>query len=299
MIEESVEVALRGSNVALRLDLAPDLWTVDADHAQLVQVFSNILMNAREGMPQGGTIVIRADKVVESARHSEHAFSAEPGPYVRVSVVDSGVGIPSQNLGRIFDPYFSTKPRPSGLGLATAHSIVKNHGGFIQVASEPGRGTTMQISLPASAQQTTAEGLGPRRSKVRGSNRVLVMDDEVAVRTLAANMLDFLGYRPEVVESGRVAIERFKRALETDRPFDVVMLDLTVPGGMGARETIDQLARIDPTVKAVLVSGHAQHALTTEYQDHGFGAVIAKPFTLQELNTTLRSVLGSSAYDVH
>jgi CheY-like chemotaxis protein len=141
--------------------------------------------------------------------------------------------------------------------------------------------------------------LAPPRSKVRGSKRVLVMDDEVAVRTLAANMLDFLGYRPEVAESGRVAVERFKRALETDRPFDVVMLDLTVPGGMGARETIDQLARIDPAVKAVLVSGYAQHALTTEDLGHRFGAVIAKPFTLQELNTTLRSVLSSSAYNVH
>jgi CheY-like chemotaxis protein len=124
------------------------------------------------------------------------------------------------------------------------------------------------------------------------------MDDEVATRTLAANMLDFLGYQAEVVESGRLAIDRFKRALSRYRPFDIVMLDLTVPGGMGAKETIDQLARIDPAVKAVLVSGSAQHGVT-DYREHGFEAVIAKPFTLQELNATLRSVLGSSAYLVH
>ena len=240
-----------------------------------------------------------AENVLEAEKRSERALRVDAGPYVRVSIADKGIGIPKEHLGRIFDPYFSTKQRGSGLGLATTYSIVKNHGGFLGVDSKLGQGTTVEINLPAATAPAMVEQPVPARAADRGRRRILLMDDEAAVRTLAINMLDFLGYEVEVVESGAAAIEQFALARQQGHPFDVVMLDLIVPGAMGGREAIDQLAGIDPGVKAILVSGYAQDSVLAEYRDYGFQAIITKPFTLQELSTTLHSVMGSPAWRVH
>jgi PAS domain S-box-containing protein len=299
VLTESVDIALRGTNLRYTLDIDPGLWTIDADETQLVQVLTNLLLNAQEAMPNGGTVAIQAENAVESESRSEHALRVEPGRYVRVSITDTGIGIPPQNLSRIFDPYFSTKHRGSGLGLATTYSIVKNHGGFVAVESQPGRGTTMRINMPATVVEHAVVEPVLTPAATRRRRRILVMDDEASVRTLAVNMLNFLGFQAEVVESGRVAIERFERALRKGRPFDAVMLDLVVPGGMGGKETMDQISRLAPEVKAVLVSGYAQETVVEEYREHGFGAVITKPFTLEELNTTLRSILARDASLVH
>jgi signal transduction histidine kinase len=296
--EEAVETAMRGSNVDYALDIAADLWPFEADEEQLVQALTNVLINARQATTHGGVVVIRAENVVQSLRRSEYGLQVEPGRYVRVSVADSGPGVAVKDLGRIFDPYFTTKHQATGLGLATTHSIVRNHGGFVTVDSTVGQGTTMNIHLPAAAQ----EAVSPERPVVtrdaRWRSRVLIMDDEIAARSVAANMLDFLGYQAEAVESGTVAIDRFTRARDRGRPFDIVLLDQIVPGDLGAKETIDQLTRIDPAVKAVLVSGSGA-AADADYHKDGFEAVISKPFTLQELNTTLHVVLASGAYRVH
>jgi CheY-like chemotaxis protein/anti-sigma regulatory factor (Ser/Thr protein kinase) len=301
-----VATALRGSNLHSTLDIAQDLWSVDADEAQLVQVFTNVLLNAKEATPHGGSIVIRASNAVEAEDRLEHALRVAPGRYVRVSVTDTGTGIPPEHLAKIFDPYFTTKDGGSGLGLATTHSIVKNHGGFVTVESQPGCGTTMVISVPATTVDRMVESLesmpaakvlaGVRRPR---KQRVLVMDDEADIRRVTGSMLEFLGYQAEVVETGAVAVERFRQALEKGKPFDVVLLDLIVPGGMGGRETIDRLSRLEPSVKAVLVSGYVQQSGMAEYRNCGFGAVITKPFTLDELSTTLRSVLAPTAARVH
>ncbi|HEY6362287.1 MAG TPA: ATP-binding protein [Vicinamibacterales bacterium] len=307
VLADAAATALRGTNLRYTLDIAQDLWTVDADESQLVQVFTNVLLNASEAMLHGGSIEIRAGNVVESEDRLEHALRVVPGRYVSVSVTDTGTGIPPEHLAKIFDPYFTTKNGGSGLGLATTHSIIKSHGGFVTVQSQAGIGTTMRISVPASAVDRIAEPWEPgltsakvlanaRRSR---RQRVLVMDDEPEIRRVTGSMLEFLGYQAEIAETGTVAVERFRQALEKGRPFDVVLLDLLVPGGMGGRETMDRLARLAPSVKAVLVSGYVQQSQMAEYRDYGFGAVITKPFTLDELSTTLRAVLAPTASRVH
>ena len=289
---------MRGSNLGYTLDIAPDLWPLEADEDQLVQALTNVVINARQATTHGGAVVIRAENVVQSLRRTEYGLQVEPGRYVCVSVADSGPGVAAKDLGRIFDPYFTTKNQATGLGLATTHSIVRNHGGFVTVDSKVGQGTTMSIHLPAAAREAVSPELPAATPDARWRSRVLIMDDEIAARRAAANMLDFLGYQAEAVESGTMAIDRFMRARDRGRPFDIVLLDQIVPGDLGAKETIDQLTRIDPAVKAVLVSGGSVPA-DGDYQKDGFEAVISKPFTLQELNTTLHVVLASGAYRVH
>jgi PAS domain S-box-containing protein len=294
ILHESAAMALRGSAVRCTFDLPPDLSTVEADEVQLVQVFTNVLINAQEAMPNGGVIRVTAENVVEADRRSENALLVVPGHYVRVSIVDEGIGIPRENIGRIFDPYFSTKQRGSGLGLATTYSIVKNHGGFLVIDSTLGRGTTVRLSLPASSSHPLSHTAGPRVHVPGGRRRVLVMDDEASIRTLTSNMLRFLGYDAEVVDTGSAAVERFAH-----KKFDVVMLDLIVPGEMGGKEAVRRLSGINPSVKAIVVSGFSRDSVLANFREHGFEAAIAKPFTLQELSATLSSVIGPPGYSVH
>jgi CheY-like chemotaxis protein len=299
ILHESVGLALRGSGVTCTLDMAPDLWNIDADAAQLAQVFSSVMLNARQAMRHSGVITVRAENVCEVDGRWENALRVEPGRYVRVSIVDKGVGIPKEHLSRIFDPYFSTKQGGSGLGLATTYSIVKNHGGFLAVDSQPGCGTTIHVNIPAAVSRETTKAIDPAPRSVDGKHRVLVMDDEAPVRTLTMNMLDFLGYDAEVAHTGSAAVERFRRALTSNRPFDVVLLDLVVPGDMGGTDAMNRLGALDPAVKAILMSGCGQDPAVREFQSHGFQAVITKPFTLRELNAALHTVIGSAAWPVH
>ena len=180
----------------------------------------------------GGVVTITAENVVEGDRRWEHALPVEPRRYVRVSIADKGIGIPKEHLSRIFDPYFSTKQRGSGLGLATTYSIVKNHGGFLTVDSQLGRGTTVHINFPAAGSRVVEEQPAATIRASGNKPRVLIMDDEASIRTLAANMLEFLGYETEVVDGGSAAVERFQSAMASGRPFDVVLLDLSVPGDL-------------------------------------------------------------------
>src|SRR5439155_26205765 len=183
LLQESPNLVLRGSAVRCTIDAAPDLWVVDADEAQLVQVFSNVLINAQQAMPHGGVIAVAAENVSESEPRWEYALQVSAGRYVRVSIADKGIGIPKEHLGKIFDPYFSTKQKGSGLGLATTYSIVKNHGGFLTVDSTLGRGTMVTINLPAAASRELVEPTEPAMHAAGGRHRILVMDDESAVRT--------------------------------------------------------------------------------------------------------------------
>jgi PAS domain S-box-containing protein len=290
-LRESAVLALRGTNVGYGLHLAPDLWTVSADESQLIQVFSNVLINARQAMPDDGSIEIRAENIVESCKRWEHTLCVEAGRYVRVSITDKGIGIPEENLGRIFDPYFSTKQKGSGLGLATSYSIIKNHGGYVSVTSKLGIGTTVYLNLPASLQREAELSAGSVGPSAAGKGRILVMDNEASIRTLAVNMLKFLGHHAEVVSDGSAAVELYKQALQRGRPYDAVLLDLLVPGGMGGKETVERLTEIDPSVNAIMVSGYTQDPVMTQFRDHGLKAVISKPFTLEELSTTLNSVM--------
>jgi len=299
VLREAATRVLRGSPVTCSFECAADLWNVLADEGQLIEVFGNILTNAQQAMPHGGAISVRAENVYELTARTEHTLRVAPGRYVRVSIADKGMGIPKENLGRIFDPYFTTKQRGSGLGLATTHSVVKNHGGFVAVDSELGTGTAVHVTLPASEAREVAACSVQMSASRRGGHRVLVMDDEEPVRRLTMNMLQFLGYESEVVDSGNAAIDRFTHALQSGNPFDVVMLDLIVPGGPGAREALNRLALIDPSVKAILMSGYSQDSIISEFRRYGFHAAIDKPFTLQELSATLEHVVASPHYPVH
>ncbi len=279
ILKDSAHLVLRGSNAACTFDFAPDLWAVNADALQLVQVFTNILLNAQQAMPNGGSIHVVAENMSNASAQ-----------LVKVSVTDTGIGIAKENLGSIFDPYFSTKQRGCGLGLASAHSIIKNHGGHVSVESTLGRGTMVCVTLPAANARELEYLPELRRIVPSGRSRVLVMDDQPGIRTLTANMLKLLGYETEVVSDAAGVVKRYARAMANGDPFDMVILDLIVPGSFGGREALERLTHIDPGVKAILVSGYAQDTTMTEFRSHGFKAALPKPFTLEELSRTVRSL---------
>jgi two-component system cell cycle sensor histidine kinase/response regulator CckA len=219
-----------------------------------------------------------------------------------VSITDKGIGIPEEHLGRIFDPYFTTKQKGSGLGLATSYSIIKNHGGYVSVTSKLGVGTTVSVSLPVSLRREAEPHTESVGRGTAGRGRILVMDDEASIRTVAANMLTFLGHHAEVVSNGSAAVERYKHELQEGRPYDAVILDLMVPGGMGGKEAIERLTKIDPDVNAIMASGYTQDPVMTGFKDYGLKAVISKPFTLEELSQAIDSVMvkaGTGTWTVH
>jgi CheY-like chemotaxis protein len=299
VLKECATLAQCGSPVSASTNIDPDLWPVHADPGQMIQVFNNILINAQQAMPHGGVVEVRAENIVEPARRYEYALPVEPGPYVRISIVDCGIGIPAENLGSIFDPYFTTKQKGSGLGLATAYSIIKSHGGYVAVESKLGVGTTVQVNFPAATTREAEHMVEPAGIVWTDKGRVLVMDDDPAIRTLTANMLEFLGYDTELAVDGSQAVECYRRAIANGRPFDSVILDLIVPGGMGAKETVAQLNELHPGVHAILASGYAQDPAVIQYRDSGFTAAIAKPFTLEELSRTLGSVAPRRSLTLH
>jgi len=231
LLKESAGLTLSGSNALGAFFIPEDLWPVEGDEGQISQVFSNLLINADQAMPEGGIIKISAENFLVEEKS---ALPLSAGKYLKLTFTDQGVGIPPQYLDKIFDPYFSTKQKGSGLGLATAYSIIKNHHGIIKVKSQVGVGTTFTVYLPA----TEAEALADEQERlesVRGQGRVLVMDDEQMVREILGRMLDHLGYEVDLTSDGSQAIEKFAEAKEARRPFVAVILDLTIPGGMGGK----------------------------------------------------------------
>ena len=288
-ITDSASFALRGSKVKCSFDLPHDLWLAEIDVGQVSQVISNIVINADESMPQGGTISIGAKNVVLGELS---ALPLPKGRYVEITIADPGIGIPEVLLPKIFDPYFTTKQRGSGLGLATCYSIVKKHRGHITVQSKVGVGTTFHIYLPASEKPIQDRPAEARReaSGARGG-RILVMDDEEMIRKMVVRLLTAAGYEVEAVSDGAAALERYAKAAGSGRPFDAVILDLTVPGGMGGKEALKRLLEIDPDVKAVVSSGYSTDPIMSDFREYGFCAVMAKPYSVEALGTTLEQVL--------
>jgi two-component system cell cycle sensor histidine kinase/response regulator CckA len=216
---------------------------------------------------------------------------SERGRFVRIVLQDTGIGIPEQNLSRIFDPYFTTKQKGNGLGLATSYSIIKNHGGVIQVKSEVSKGSTFTLYLPA-VESTDVEIETSSRATVGGrTGRVLFMDDEEMMRKVAKEMIEALGHEMESAADGKAAIEMLIQAREEGRPFDVVILDLTIKGGMGGEETLSHLLEIDPGILAVVSSGYADNAVLANYRDHGFSAFLNKPYKIDDLKNCLDELL--------
>jgi two-component system cell cycle sensor histidine kinase/response regulator CckA len=287
VIDHAVRFALSGSNVNYLSSIDERLWTVEADEGQINQVVHNIVLNACEAMPVGGTLRVAMHNTEIGEKNT---LPLDRGNYVRIDITDSGPGIPDHYLARIFDPYFTTKQKGSGLGLATSYSIVKRHGGLITVSSQLGTGSTFSLYLPASGQRPSARK-GQVAGLLSGRGKILVMDDEEVVRTIAGHMLAGLGYEVEFAESGEGAIEKYSAAMKADVPFDAVILDLTVRGGMGGRETIRKLSAIDPSVKAIVSSGYSSDDILSQYRDYGFLAVLTKPYQIEELGLVLHGLL--------
>jgi len=286
VIENAVKFALSGSRCEHRLKLAPDLWPADVDEGQISQVIQNITLNASEAMPAGGTIEVLAENM-DLLRNIHPAFP-DGGKYVRIAIKDSGIGIPEGYLSRIFDPYFTTKQKGSGLGLASAYSIVKNHSGTIEARSEHNTGTCFYVFLPASP--ATLPKTGPSGTPDRGTQRkgrILLMDDEEMIRNVGRNMVDALGHELVLASHGDEAVDRYREAMTAGRPFDLVILDLTVKAGMGGEETLRRLLKIDPKVTAVVSSGYSDDPILSDYQAFGFSALLNKPYSIRDLKECL------------
>ncbi|MEJ2032344.1 MAG: ATP-binding protein [Deltaproteobacteria bacterium] len=288
LIREAVEFTLQGSRVRAENSFPPDLRPVEADESQMNQVISNLALNAVQAMPEGGILSVAAADITLS---SGNDLGLPAGEYVRIDIKDQGVGIPEEDRGKIFDPFFTTKERGSGLGLSTSFSIIKRHGGTITVVSNPGEGSTFSIFLPASKKKTASPSKEEQQEIVPGFGRIMVMDDEETVREVAAEILEHLGYRAETVKEGAEAIIAYRQAIATGEPFDAVIVDLTVPAGMGGKETIQHLLEIDPQAKVIVSSGYGNDPIMSNYLAYGFKGVVPKPFCLSGLSKTLKEVL--------
>lgn len=295
IIRDAMSLALSGSSADWKGKFPDDLWAVDVDPSQIGQVVNNIALNAVAAMPRGGTIRVSA----ENARMAEDELPPlKAGEYVRIAVNDTGVGIAEKDLLDIFDPYFTTKrlgaQKGMGFGLPIAHAIVRRHGGHIHVASRVDEGTRVHIYLPALSARDSASRdaveTAPPASDSPEAPRVLVMDDEEMIRELLDQMLAHLGYETAVASDGQEAVDRYAESIREGRPYDVVILDLTVPGGMGGKEAIQELRAIDPSVTAVVSSGYATDAVISDFEQWGFKGRIAKPYQLSQLGELLASL---------
>lgn len=283
LVRDAVDLARAGAPISIAVNLAEDLRFARVDPGQIGQVLHNILLNARQAMPEGGIIEVGAE-------NADSPSGPDDGSFVRISIRDYGCGIPTDVLPRIFDPYFTTKPDGGGLGLATAYAIVAKHGGHISVDSKSGRGTVFTVDLPACLEGPTPDApIVPDAHP--GSARILVMDDEEALRNLLKAVLSKLGYEVQATRDGAEAIALFEKAQASGKHFDAVLLDLTVSGGMGGLETAAKLRELDPSSKLIVSSGYSDAPVMSEFAKHGFDGVIPKPWTSKEIGEVFRRVL--------
>jgi two-component system, cell cycle sensor histidine kinase and response regulator CckA len=287
IIEESIGFCLSGSNVNYKLELANDLSNVEADRGQIDQVFNNLIINADQAMPQGGTITVGACNVSigdDAQQKNEKVVVLQPGAYIKVMVKDEGMGIPKESLEKIFDPYFTTKQNGNGLGLTIAYSIIKAHKGAITVDSEVGKGSVFSFYLPVAKPLKQSDGTVKTKPNDLPSSggRILVMDDDSAVRSVLSQLLKNYGYDVVCAASGNETISAYDAAMKQGRPFTVVVMDLTIPGGMGGKEAVGKLLKIDPSAKVVVASGYSSDPIMANYREYGFCGVIAKPFNIDE-----------------
>ncbi len=288
LLKGTVEFALKGRNVVSEFIVAKDLYPVEIDIGQIHQVINNLVINAMQAMPEGGGLNIICENLDEDS--IKDIETLERRKYIKISFKDQGSGIKKEDLPKIFNPYFTTKYSGSGLGLASSFSIIKNHGGLITVDSEFGKGTTFCIYLPASGGKVVIDDQ-KEDAPLKGKGRILLMDDEKTIRDLTSNILEFMGYDVEIVKDGNEAIELYKDFMNKDIAIDLVIMDLTIPGGMGGKETVAKLLEINPEVKVVISSGYCEDSAMINYKEYGFSGVIKKPFKIQHLTKVLNEVL--------
>lgn len=293
LIVDSCRFAASGTKIKFDYSIPNDLWQVDADEGQIHQVLNNLIINAAQAMPEGGTVTVRASNLEHDSREVHSGLILESGKYVEALIKDTGIGIKKENLSRIFDPYFTTKTHGSGLGLATSYSIVNKHNGNIIVESELGKGTTFRVYLPVSEQ--AAEEKSGKDKIIMGKGRILLMDDEIQVWNVAEKIVTKLGYEIEWAKDGAEAIELYKEALQSGRRYDAVILDLTIPGGMGGKQCIEKLFKLDPEVRAIVSSGYSNDPVMSDYEAYGFKGVLPKPLQIDRISEVLSYVTGKNA----
>jgi PAS domain S-box-containing protein len=289
LICDSTEFIIHGTAARSDFSLPVDLWTCEFDAGQVSQVIQNIVMNAVQAMPRGGVVSVSASNTVLEDNH----VSGFRGRFVRIAVTDAGVGISEEDLEKIFVPFFTTKSEGKGLGLSICYSIIKKHGGFLNVESKPGVGTTVAFFLPALEHAVDADpaGGGPPSKKDKTGRRVLVIDDEAFVRFTLEKSLLHLGCRPVLATGGEEGFNLYLRSLREGNPFDVVIIDLTIPGGAGGSVIIADLLKTDPKVKAIVMSGYPNSPVINDPASFGFRAVLKKPFSVTDLEKALDSIL--------
>lgn len=287
-IKSTVTQALHEGEVRCEFEIAENLSPVEVDVGQLNLALRNLATNAAHATPAGGTIEVSAANINVTRGM---IAGVKPGQYVRISVRDYGKGIPAQQLSRIFEPYFITRKTGSGLGLATAYSIVRRHDGTITVESIMDNGTTFHVFLPASTSTEVEMPTTFIQQISHGTGRILVMDDEADVRLVASDMLELMGYEVETSPDGAHALQLYATAKKIGRPYAAVIFDLTIPAGMGGKEAIVKLREIDPTAKAIVSSGYSYDPVMANYQEHGFDGVVPKPYKPDELARVLGGLL--------
>jgi len=287
-VREAATLAARGTAARCVFDFAREPWPVSADAGQLGQVVSNLIVNAVQAMPAGGTIIVGLGN---EERTDDAAVPLPPGPFLRLTVSDGGAGISPENLNRIFDPFFTTKGKGTGLGLTTCYAIVAKHGGRISVESRPGEGATVTVLLPALPGRAADQAVEGLKLRWRGTGRILAMDDDALVAGFLSRVLPRLGYEAVIAPDGDEAVRLYLAARGAGAPFSAVILDLTIAGGMGGLETLKALKRADPGVLAVVSSGYSRDPVLADFKKHGFRAALAKPYQVQQLSQVLHDLL--------
>jgi len=288
LIQESAGFVLHGSNVRAVFSSSGQIWPADIDRGQIGQVFHNLILNAAQAMPRGGIIEIYISNIMPEIAE---ALALNAGRYVQVVIKDHGTGISSEDLGNIFVPYFSTKDKGHGLGLAMAYSIIKKHDGKIKVSSESGIGTTFEVYLPASDDIIIDKG-SVTKVNFSGQGRILVMDDDRTVRNTLGRMLRQLGYEADLARDGQDTIQMYVEAREAGTPYHAVIMDLTVAGGMGAQETMQKLKKLDDKIKAVVSSGYSADEVLVNHRNYGFCGMLEKPIEIDRLSRVLFEAVG-------
>ena len=290
-LKDSTLFALKGSNIKSEFDIPDDLWPVNVDVGQINQVILNLVINAKQAMPDTGSIHVLAKNINADAQNI-YPFSGQD--YIKIVFKDNGSGISKDHINKIFDPYFTTKKKGSGLGLSSAYSIIKNHGGSIDVESAVGEGTTFNVYLPAVNDTSSIES-GKTVNRFIGECKILIMDDDTTLRLTLSKTLQQLGYVVELAKDGTEAIRLYSEAQQDGKPFDALIMDLTITSGMGGKEAIGKLIKIDPEVKAIVSSGYSDDSLMANYKKYGFCAIITKPYEIEELHALLNTVIKEKA----
>ena len=289
LVSEAVSIALRGSNVQGVIAISDSVHAVEVDEGQMLQALSNIVINGAQAMPEGGKLTVEA----HNARLGRaNRLGLPAGEYVKVSISDEGSGIPEGHLGKIFDPYFTTKPNSTGLGLASTYSILAKHGGHVGAHSQPGAGATFTLHLPSCGKRSAEIGaeIGASDAEHHQGGAILVMDDDQMIRTIATQMLECLGYQVSVCDNGTEAISLYRSAQDAGTPFEAVIMDLTIAGGMGGAEAAQHILAIDPEARLIVSSGYNNDRVMADYRKYGFCSVIPKPYRTSDLSAVLSGI---------